>query len=144
MSRKRSGYELAVQRFLDYLQDQRRISPRTLRAYESEMMPWPGVVNVLTRLNEMGIRLTLVSSECCSTEVVYQRLNALGLEPYFDAVLAAPDVWQQCPEQRIFDLAAEAAQLPPHRLAFVGRDAAVLAQAGESGIRLQTGCQGDG
>jgi integrase/recombinase XerC len=37
MSRKRSGYELAVQRFLDYLQDQRRISPRTLRAYESDL-----------------------------------------------------------------------------------------------------------
>jgi len=37
MSRKRSGYELSVQRFLDYLQDQRRVSPRTLRAYESDL-----------------------------------------------------------------------------------------------------------
>ena len=37
MKRKRSAFDKSVQRFLDYLRDQRHVSPQTLRAYESDL-----------------------------------------------------------------------------------------------------------
>jgi FMN phosphatase YigB (HAD superfamily) len=106
-----------------------------LREFESELLPLPGVVNVLTRLNELEIPLTLVSSACLNTAGVCQRLDVLGLESYFESVVSLPDLWCKYPDRPAFQVAAEITELAAHRLGFVGRDAAVLAQAGEQGIR---------
>jgi integrase/recombinase XerC len=35
---KRGGFDAAVERFLDYLRDQRHVSPETVRAYESDLL----------------------------------------------------------------------------------------------------------
>lgn len=105
------------------------------RALQSEIMPLPGVVNVLTRLGGMGIHLTLLSSAYLDTREVYQRLDALGIESYFDEVLAVPDLWEQFPGRSAFEVAAAATQLAPQRLAYVGRDSSMLADAGHWGIR---------
>jgi integrase/recombinase XerC len=37
VKRKRGAFDKSVQRFLDYLRDQRHVSPQTLRAYESDL-----------------------------------------------------------------------------------------------------------
>jgi len=37
VTRKRGAFDGAVERFLDYLRDQRRVSPRTLSAYQSDL-----------------------------------------------------------------------------------------------------------
>ncbi len=105
------------------------------RVNAAEILPLPGVVNVLTRLHELDIPLTLLSSSYLDTRHVYQRLDTLGLESYFESVLSVPDVWQAYPGRSAFEVAAEATQLPPHRLGFVGRDSATLAEAGDCGIR---------
>ena len=105
------------------------------REFESQLLPLPGVVNVLTRLKELEIPLTLFSSACLDTQGVYQRLDSLGLESYFENVLSMPDLWREFPDRPAFHVAAEITELPAHRLGFVGRDTAVLAQAGELGIR---------
>ncbi|MFO7905010.1 MAG: HAD family hydrolase [Planctomycetota bacterium] len=105
-----------------------------LRKYESNLMPLPGVSNVLSRLHDRGIQLTMVSSACLDTRGVHDRLNALGLAPYFNSVFSIPDLWRQYPEHPALQIAARTTHLPCGRLAFVGRDTALLTEAGEAGI----------
>ncbi|MFW6171345.1 MAG: HAD family hydrolase [Planctomycetota bacterium] len=105
-----------------------------LRKYESQLMPLPGVPHVLTQLHNRGIELALLSSACLDTRGVHDRLDALGLSPYFSSVLSIPDLWRQYPEHPAFPIAARSTRLPCHRLAFVGRDTALLTEAGEAGM----------
>lgn len=106
-----------------------------LRKYESELMPLPGVSNALTQLHDRGIQLTMLSSACLDTPGVRDRLDALGLATYFTSVFSVPDLWRQYPEHPAVQIAARTTHLPCDRLAFVGRDTALLAEAGAAGIR---------
>lgn len=105
------------------------------RKYESELMPLPGVTNVLNQLSNRGVQLTLLSSACLDTPGVHHRLQTLGLAPYFHSVLSIPDLWREHPRQAPFQVAAQTTHLPCQRLAFVGREAAVLTEAGQAGLR---------
>jgi FMN phosphatase YigB (HAD superfamily) len=105
------------------------------RQYESEILPLPGVVPVLSRLNELGVQLTLFSSAYFSSAEVGSRLKQLGLESYFQAALSVPELWRQYPDRPVFEVAMESTGLAPGRLAFIGRDTAMLAEAGAVGIR---------
>ncbi len=105
------------------------------REYESGLRPMPGAANVLRRLNQLGIHLTLLSSACLDREGVCQRLDTLGLTSRFDQILAIPDLWREQPGRSVFQIAAERSDLALHRLGYVGRDATLLAEAGQHGIR---------
>ncbi len=105
------------------------------RQYETEILPLPGVIHVLTRLTELGIQLTLLSSAHFSLSEVHARLKRLGLASYFQSVLSVPEMWRQFPGRPAFQLAVEATGLVPSQLGFIGRDTAMLAEAGAVGLR---------
>ncbi len=105
------------------------------RLFETEVLPLPGVVNVLNRLNELGIQLTLLSSACLDTRGVHQQLDRLGLESYFQTVFSMADLWQEHPSKSAFQVAIEWTGLAAYQVGFVGRDSAALAEAGQVGVR---------
>ena len=47
---------------------------------KAEIFPLPGVVNVLTRLRDIGIRLTVLSTGCLEASDVRQQLVQLGID----------------------------------------------------------------
>ncbi len=105
------------------------------RQCEDEILPLPGVVQVLTRLNELGIHLTLLSSAFFDLEEVHKRLERLSLIPYFQNALSVPDLWRRYPGRSVFDVAVELTGLTCRQVGFVGRDTTMLAAAGDSGVR---------
>lgn len=65
MKRKRGAFDKSVQRFLDYLRDQRHVSPQTLRAYESDLRQFGEFLSAgsrddapppLEKLDTLGVR----------------------------------------------------------------------------------------
>jgi FMN phosphatase YigB (HAD superfamily) len=114
------------------------------RAYEMELLPLPGVGTVLSRLNELGIPLTMLSTSYLDTDEVRRRLETLGIDSHFQNILAVPDLWRSHPDRSPFEVASELTELAARRTGFVGRDSAALAEAGLVGMRrIAVNCDDD-
>jgi phosphoglycolate phosphatase-like HAD superfamily hydrolase len=105
------------------------------RDLEGNILPLPGVVHVLTRLHEQGIRLSVLSSSHMDAAGVQEQLSRLGLSWAFDRVLAEVDIAAAFPQRPALDVAISLIDLPVKQLAYVGRDTRLLAQANRAGVR---------
>ena len=105
------------------------------REFETEIIPLPGVVNVLARLTELGIHLTLYSSAWLDTESVRERLRKMRIDKHFHEVMSAPDVARTHRETTSLKVAIDATNIAPFRLCYVGRDTSALAAARDAGLR---------
>ena len=89
----------------------------------------------LTRLRELGIRLTILSSGCLDTAGVEQQLARLGLASFFDLVLTDVQLESAQPGQPLFQSAIASTGLTRTQLCYVGRDTAALTSASGAGLR---------
>lgn len=105
------------------------------RDLEGNILPLPGVVNVLTQLHKQGIRLTVLSSGHTDAAAVQTQVARLGLRRLFDRVLTEVDLSTAFPHQPTLDLVISLIDLPVQQLAYVGRDARMLEQARRAGLR---------
>jgi phosphoglycolate phosphatase-like HAD superfamily hydrolase len=105
------------------------------RELEEEVLPLPGVRQALARLQNLGIQLTLLSTSLLTRIEVYQRLARLGVNNAFQHVLSAPEIWRDSPETNAVSVAISESNIPPHQLAFVGRDSSALHHARAAGLR---------
>ena len=105
------------------------------REFETEIFPLPGVVSVLTRLRDLGIRLTVLSTGCLNASGVRQQLVKLGLDAYFENVLTDVDIARAEPEKRSLETAISLTGITPDQLCYVGRDTAALVEANAAGVR---------
>lgn len=105
------------------------------REFETDIYPLPGVVAGLTRLRELGIRLTILSSGCLDTAGVEQQLARLGLASFFDLVLTDVQLESAQPGQPLFQSAIASTGLTHTQLCYVGRDTAALTSASGAGLR---------
>lgn len=104
---------------------------------------YPDAVDTLRELQARGLRLGLISN-ADDVGLVYRLSARLGFTPYLDPIIssAAEPRWRK-PDPRIFDLVADAWNMPPGEIAMVG-DAArydVLGahRAGMRGILVDRG-----
>ncbi|MHB0961265.1 MAG: HAD family hydrolase [Pirellulaceae bacterium] len=105
------------------------------RELETDIYPLPGVVNGLTRLRDLGIRLTILSSGCRDTDGVKRQLTRLGLATFFDLVLTDVQLETLQPGTPCFDVAIQLTGIAPAQLCYVGRDTSALAEAFTAGVR---------
>lgn len=80
--------------------------------------PFPGALELLSALRQRGKKLGLITNGFAETH--YEKLELLGLERAFDAVLCADEVGMLKPDPRIFLHACELLGVPPARAAMVG------------------------
>lgn len=78
----------------------------------------PEHMALLQNLRARGLRLGLITNRGEPLEGGY--LERLGLAPFLDTVVVAADVGTWKPNPRIFHLALEALQVPPHQALYVG------------------------
>ena len=105
------------------------------RECDAEIFPLPGVVNVLTCLRHMNIRLVILSSGCLDAPGVKQQLVKLGIDTYFDDVVTHADITRAEPATSVLDVAIARTGMAPHQLCYVGRDTAALGAASAAGVR---------
>ncbi|MHB8973466.1 MAG: HAD family hydrolase [Pirellulaceae bacterium] len=92
------------------------------REFETDIYPLPGVVNGLTRLQSLGIRLTVLSSGYLDTAGVEQQLDRLGLAGYFNAIATEMQIERAQPGRPYFDAAIPLTGMTCAQHGYVGRD----------------------
>lgn len=80
--------------------------------------PFPGALELLGILRERGMKLGLITNGFAETH--YEKLELLGLQSAFDAVLCADEVGMVKPDPKIFLHACELLGTAPARAAMVG------------------------
>jgi len=74
---------------------------------------------VLIELKRMGLRLIIVSN-VPSRRILSILMNQTGLQPFFDLLVASGTVGFEKPDQRIFELASQMANVPIERIVHIG------------------------
>ncbi len=84
-----------------------------LRELRRPREPAPGVVRLVKRGRELGMRLGVASS---SRRIwIDATLSSLGLSDAFDAIVSGDDIERGKPDPRIYLLAAQRLGIPPQR-----------------------------
>jgi beta-phosphoglucomutase len=90
----------------------------------------PGVQALLPALKAAGFAIAMgTSTPRANVDLI---LDALGLAPYFDAIISAEDVTRGKPDPQVFLLGAERLGMPPARCVVV-EDAVAGVQAAKAG-----------
>jgi putative hydrolase of the HAD superfamily len=105
------------------------------RVKEGYLRPYPGVIPTLIKLKEMGYRLGIVTD--APRLKAWLRLVALGIQDFFDFVLAFEDTKQKKPSEMPFRKAIEKLRLKPSQIAMVG-DSPSKDIAGAKRLRMVT------
>ncbi len=82
--------------------------------------PTKGIEDFLKFLKEKGIRTGVISNIAYAPAVVSERINRLLPDNGFEFILTSSNYIFRKPNQRIFELALEKAQLPPEEVWYVG------------------------
>lgn len=104
------------------------------RRLESGIRPLPGVKSTLARLQQSGLPLAVLTNCELSGPALSQRLERIGLEGMFAAVLTSLDLQRAKPDAATYQAAAQALGLPIQRIAFVGHDTEELSGATAVGM----------
>jgi HAD superfamily hydrolase (TIGR01509 family) len=96
--------------------------------------PFPGVVETLPALRQMGLRLAVLSDTENGQARLRSTLAQLGIEPFFDAIVASCEIGHCKPSIEAFKAAAAAVATPVDHCAFVGHDLDELSGAMAAGM----------
>lgn len=82
------------------------------------MEPEPGLLSLVSRLKEKGIRLGVGSD--MTAYIQYKKLEKLGVLPYLDFIVVSEEAGAEKPTRRFFDLCVEKAGCRPGECVFIG------------------------
>lgn len=82
------------------------------------LKPYPGVVETLRAIKKRGLKLAVVSDGL--RVKAWMRLNAAGIDKYFDAVVTFEDTGQKKPAREPFLKACDILNVRPEECLFVG------------------------
>jgi putative hydrolase of the HAD superfamily len=109
--------------------DPDEFAPHYVEALEFRAIP--GVVAALAALRARGLALAVVSNWDIS---LHERLEQLGLRPYFDAVVSSAEAGAGKPDPRIFEAALAQLGVQPERALHVGDSSEDAAGAKAAGL----------
>jgi len=89
-----------------------------LKEKYAHLKPYPGVVETLRRLKKRGLKLAVVSDGLRLK--AWMRLNAAGLDKYFDAVVTFEDTGKKKPHKAPFLKACKTLKVKPKECIMVG------------------------
>ena len=91
----------------------------------SRGLPTPGAVEMLSCLQETGIRTGVISNLCWSGAALTRRLSETFPEHSFDFILTSSEYIFRKPDKHIFDMAIDKSGLDPNDIWYCGNDLAV-------------------
>jgi len=101
------------------------IYPYTLELYHiywdyllSHLVPEEGIEDTLKALKAKGYILGVGTN--MSSPIQYEKVERLGLGPYFDFVIASDETVYDKPDKRFFDLLLEVSGCQPQECVFIG------------------------
>ena len=117
-------YQLIFEKFLqktsgkvDY-----KILAHGIRAYrfekEQNLQPYPGTIETLRKLKKRRIKMAIISD--APRRAVWDRLTAMKIDGYFDAVITMSDVRRQKTTSAPFNSALKALKVKPEEAIMVG------------------------
>lgn len=95
---------------------------RIMMAGMSDAVETPHASEMLSVLNEMGIRTGVVSNLCWSGNALSHRLNKAFPKHKFDFIMTTSEYIFRKPDIHIFDLAVRKSGLSPDKIWFCGND----------------------
>lgn len=104
------------------------------RLLEAGVRPLPGVKSTLARLRNAGFVLGVLTDSENPVDVVVERLQRIGLDELFTAVLSSFDLQAVKPDPRCYQAALKGMGVAASQTAFVGHDTDELAGAGALGM----------
>lgn len=100
------------------------------------MEPQPGLLPLLTRLKEQGMKLGVGSD--MTAYVQYRKLKKLGVLPYLDFLVMSEEAGAEKPAPQFFELCLKKAGCAPEECVFIGdnpkKDVIGAAECGLTGI----------
>jgi HAD superfamily hydrolase (TIGR01509 family) len=109
------------------------IAQEKARAVEARTL-FPGVAETLAELHRRGIKLAVLSDTESPEAKVRQRLAAMGIEQYFNAVVTSVDIEYVKPMPEAFAAALDRIGVEKQDAAFVAHDEDELTGAREFGL----------
>ncbi len=109
-------------------------SAKTNAAGSEKRALFDGVADTLAQLKSRGIKLAVLSDTESSEPVVHRRLQEMGIEKHFDAVVSSVDIGHVKPEPGAFAEALRRLDTTADRAAFVGHDVDELEGAMRFGL----------
>jgi HAD superfamily hydrolase (TIGR01509 family) len=137
----RRSYQEAFQEFLlamglprGLIEEVEAASLAKRRELEATTRPLPGARPTIARLHAAGIVLGVLSDSESPGAALSRRLERLGFQIRFAAVVSSLDLRRAKPEPACYETALERMRLPPAQVAFVGHDGEELAGAAAVGM----------
>lgn len=84
----------------------------------SNIKPYPDVIPTLSSLQNLGIRLGIISDGLI--EIQEKRLRALGISQFFDILVFSEEVGCNKPSPKVFKYALKIARAKPNRCVMIG------------------------
>jgi len=102
-------------------------------AYHDGMIAeYPGIMAMLESLRSLGLKLAIVSSK--KRDVVLRGMRLMGMERFFDFVLAGDEVNNPKPHPEPVELAVQALGLRPDEVMMVGDNSHDIESAQNAGV----------
>jgi len=101
--------------------------------YHDDMIAeYPGITEMLNSLQNLGLRLAIVSSK--KRDIVQRGLDVMGLAPYFELMVASDDVENPKPHPEPIERARGALGLQPDEVMMVGDNSHDIQAAQNAGV----------
>ncbi len=124
----RHGLSGSLAGYMDHYDDE------IVRIFRDQLVPAPGLQDVLQMLRSIDLPLGLASSS--KPRWIEAGLEAIGLRQYFDAVVSVDDVARGKPDPDIYLLAAAKLRIDPSRAVAVEDSPAGILAAKRAGMRV--------
>lgn len=94
--------------------------PTLFAAEIAAMSCEPGNLRTLKRIKAMGKAVGVVTNTLVPAQLLFSRLQALGILPLADAVIASSELGWRKPHPRVFETASRCLDVDPNCTVFVG------------------------
>ncbi len=98
--------------------DNRLLGEEVISKIAQAAVPYPFTLDMLASLRRKGYRLAMITNGVHERQ--WGKLRCLGLENEFEYVFISGDVGVDKPDPRIFEVCAQAMNLEPQQMAYVG------------------------
>jgi putative hydrolase of the HAD superfamily len=102
--------------------------------YSNDVHPIPGAKEALSALNQMGIRLGIITDTMYPVEWKMRRLEKAGVAEYIEIVACSTSIGAHKPDPAVYAYALEQANITSGESAFVGHLGIELAGAKKAGM----------
>jgi len=102
--------------------------------FEENVRPFPGVAAALNKLAQHHVPVAILTNSAYSVDELQRRLQTMGIENRFVAVLSSRDLGCRKPDRTCYEAAVKTLRLPAHVVGYLGMKQCALRGATKAGL----------